>query len=375
MLVLAVVHLRDPRGVNVSWFLVLFLVHLLAGPGRSRTSWATRQLEYCPRGRDGARLLRLDAASRFGHALAARREGIEVGHRPVPVRRRDEDEPRHGDARRGFRVAVAGRCDAADRICARLPVTCWPARLFWDAARAVGHRSDASPPSRPLASLVSMNLLLLVFNLVPAFPLDGGRIAAPSPGSPPATATNDSLRRAVRVASAFCCRGAARPARRGDVVAACGSIALGWLLGSSARAAAAQTPFTEQLAGITVADVMDAEPVTIPAVLPVAGAYDDSSCATRAAVVRGRRGRRPLRRARPPPRGRARRARGGRRDAGARRRRAGGRGQVPTDAPLEALLASEPLRRLGALMAVDADGRLRGVVTLSRSRRALQART
>ena len=46
--------------------------------------------------------------------------------------------------------------------------------------------------------------------------------------------------------------------------------------------------------------------------------------------------------------------------------------QVRADAPLEALLASEPLRRLGALMAVDADGRLRGVVTMEQVSRALR---
>ena len=49
-------------------------------------------------------------------------------------------------------------------------------------------------------------------------------------------------------------------------------------------------------------------------------------------------------------------------------------GQVRADAPLEALLSSEPLRRLGALMAVDADGRLRGVVTFEQVTRALRAR-
>jgi hypothetical protein len=48
--------------------------------------------------------------------------------------------------------------------------------------------------------------------------------------------------------------------------------------------------------------------------------------------------------------------------------------QVAADAPLEALLASEPLRRLGALMAVDADGRLRGVVTFEQVTRALRTR-
>jgi hypothetical protein len=48
--------------------------------------------------------------------------------------------------------------------------------------------------------------------------------------------------------------------------------------------------------------------------------------------------------------------------------------EVSTDTPLEALIGSEPLRRLGALMAVDAEGRLRGVVTLEQVSRALQAR-
>jgi hypothetical protein len=46
--------------------------------------------------------------------------------------------------------------------------------------------------------------------------------------------------------------------------------------------------------------------------------------------------------------------------------------RVRTDDPLEALLGSEPLRRIGALMAVDAEGRLRGVVTIDQVRRALQ---
>jgi CBS domain-containing protein len=51
-----------------------------------------------------------------------------------------------------------------------------------------------------------------------------------------------------------------------------------------------------------------------------------------------------------------------------------GEGQVRADASLETLLASEPLARLGALMAVDADGRLRGVVTREQLERALRAR-
>ena len=47
--------------------------------------------------------------------------------------------------------------------------------------------------------------------------------------------------------------------------------------------------------------------------------------------------------------------------------------RIRVDEPLEALLGSEGLQRLGALMAVDRDGVLRGVVTLDQLRRALQA--
>jgi hypothetical protein len=44
---------------------------------------------------------------------------------------------------------------------------------------------------------------------------------------------------------------------------------------------------------------------------------------------------------------------------------------VGLEEPLEALLSKEPLARLGAIMAVDAEGVLRGVVTVDQVRRAL----
>jgi hypothetical protein len=152
--------------------------------------------------------------------------------------------------------------------------------------------------------------------------------------------------------------------------------ALGWLLASAARGTLAQTRFTEQLEGITVADVMDSEPVTIPAGLSAAQAYEEyflryqgwewfavveddgryAGVAHRAAVEHAalqEGGTVPVRDLAAP----------GAAD-----------GQVAADAPLEALLGSEPLRRLGALMAVDAEGRLRGVVTFEQVTRALRSR-
>jgi hypothetical protein len=46
---------------------------------------------------------------------------------------------------------------------------------------------------------------------------------------------------------------------------------------------------------------------------------------------------------------------------------------VATEEPIEALLGSERLRTLGALMAVDRNGVLAGVVTFEQVRRAVAA--
>ena len=46
--------------------------------------------------------------------------------------------------------------------------------------------------------------------------------------------------------------------------------------------------------------------------------------------------------------------------------------RVRDDAPLESLLGNDALRRLGGLAAVDADGRLRGVITADQVGRALR---
>ena len=47
------------------------------------------------------------------------------------------------------------------------------------------------------------------------------------------------------------------------------------MLGGSARAAVAQSRFADRLDGVTAGDIMDSEPVTIPAELPVERAFDE----------------------------------------------------------------------------------------------------
>jgi CBS domain-containing protein len=244
---------------------------------------------------------------------------------------------------------------------------------FFDAARLDG----AAPSDVALllvSFLVTMNLVLLVFNLVPAFPLDGGRIARAAIWK----VTGDrgkATRIAATIGQGFAVLLMAYGIFRaldGDTGNGIWLAVLGYLLFSSARAAVVQSAVTSRLEGVTVADIMDAEPVTIPAQIPVSQAYDEFFLRYQgwpwfAAVEDdGRFAGLMFREA-------AETAVQGGRDPLVREL-ATASGEVREDAPLEALLASEPLRRVGALMAVDADGRLRGVVTLEQVSRALQSR-
>jgi Zn-dependent protease len=368
-------------GVNYSWFLVLFVVIFVLWDSLSDTLEASETTVYVVAVVAAASFFGSIVAHELGHALAARREGIAVEgidlflFGGVMKMSRDTDSPGAE-----FRVAVAGPLVTLLIIvlASVAAVVIAGGDSFWDAAR-LSAEADASPVEVVVSLLVSMNMVLLLFNLVPAFPLDGGRIARAAAWK----LTGDrhrATRFAARIGIGFgwvlILGGLALVVLNGSTFDGIWFAALGWLLASAARGTLAQTHFTEQLAGITVADVMDAEPVTIPASLPAARAYEEfflryqgwdwfavveedgryAGIAHRRAVEHAalqEGGEMPVRDLAAP----------GAAD-----------GQVPADAPLEALLSSEPLRRLGALMAVDAEGRLRGVVTFEQVTRALRAR-
>jgi Zn-dependent protease len=369
-------------GVNYSWFLVLFVVIFVLWDSLSDTLNASETTVYVVAVVAAASFFASIVAHELGHALAARREGIAVEgidlflFGGVMKMGRETDSPGAE-----FRVAVAGPLVTLliIVIASIAAVLIAGEDSFWDAAR-LSSEANASPVDVVISLLVSMNMVLLLFNLVPAFPLDGGRIARAAAWK----VTGDrhrATRFAARIGIGFgwlLMLGGLALVVLVDGAAFDGIWfgALGWLLASAARGTLAQTRFTEQLAGITVADVMDAEPVTIPAGLPALRAYDDfflryqgwdwfavveedgryAGIAHRRAVEHAalqEGGEMPVRDLAAP----------GAAD-----------GQVPADAPLEALLSSEPLRRLGALMAVDAEGRLRGVVTFEQVTRALRAR-
>jgi Zn-dependent protease len=366
-------------GVNASWFIVLFLfIYLFQGSFRD-TLAASDQVAFGVALVAAALFFGSILLHELGHALVARREGIEVTgidlflFGGVMKMSRDTDSPGAE-----FRVAAAGPLVTLGIVIVGGVLTVLIAgsdRLF-DAGSLSGDHSEDIPVVL-LSVLVGFNVLLLVFNLIPAFPLDGGRIARAA-----AWRITGDRGKATRFSGRLGQGFAALMIGYGLYTLIEGdawglwTIMLGWLLGSAARSAIAQTAFTDQIEGITVADLMDDEPVTIPADLPAAQAYEDFFLRYEGwewfAVVEadgrliGLAHREPLRQV----------AEGG---VGERPVRdlvvpTGADGQVPADAPLEALLGSEPLRRLGALMAVDHEGRLRGVVTLDQVSRALQSR-
>jgi Zn-dependent protease len=357
-------------GVHATWFVVLFLAILwLQGSfedvlGDSTQGFVAAAL---------AALLFFGSIllHELGHALAARREGIEVAGIDLfffgGVMKMSRDTTTPGQE---FRVAVAGPLVTLGIVLVAgvISVALEGPSGFWDAARLSGSGSFADVV---VAFVVSMNLVLLGFNLIPAFPLDGGRIArsiAWRITGERAKATRAAAGLGQLFAALLMVYGAYLVFARSDTFGGLWSFFLGWMLGGAARAAVAQSAVTQRLEGVTVADVMDSDPVTIPADLPIRRAYDEfflryqwpwfavveddgrlAGLAHRAAVESSPQ------------------------ELPVRAIAAAG-DEVPADAPLEALLGSEPLRRLGALMAVDAEGRLRGVITVEQVSRALQAR-
>jgi Zn-dependent protease len=365
-------------GVNASWFIVLFLfIYLYEGSFRDALG-SSDTVGFAVAVAGAVLFFGSILLHELGHAVAARREGIEVSgielflFGGVMKMSRDTDSPGAE-----FRVAAAGPLVTLAIVIVSGLLTvliAGPDRLFDDAPLSGNATEDI--PTLLVSLVLLLNGVLLVFNLVPAFPLDGGRIARAAAWK----VTGDrgkATRFSARIGQGFAVLliGYGLYEVLGGDTWGLWWVMLGWLLGSAARSAIVQTAFTDQLEGITVADLMDAEPVTIPADLPASQAYEDFFLRYQGwewfAVVEhdgrflGLAHREPLRQVSEGG--------GGERPVRELVVPTGAEGQVQADAPLEALLGSEPLRRLGALMAVDREGRLRGVVTLEQVSRALQA--
>jgi Zn-dependent protease len=374
-------HVRGIRvAVDYSWFLFLFLIIVWVS--------AIYQDVLGPRESDSTiyGLAVLTAFAFFGsillhelgHAFAAIRRGISISGITLwvfgGVTRMDRDSDSPGTE---LRVAIAGPLVTLGVALACIGVGA-AAVGGHDFVRVLQSRyvADSSPLLAALAWLGGMNALIFILNLVPAFPLDGGRIVRAI-----AWRVTGDRTRGTRAAAglgrafsfAFIGLGLALLAT-GDGIDGIWLMLVGWVLGQAARGAVVQSEVTRRLGGITVADLMDEEPVAIPENVTIEDALDEYFLRYRwpwfFVVDAAHRFRGLVERSAADAIPEASRASA--RVAEVVAERSDDLFRVPFDAPLESLLANEAMRRLGALAAVDSEGRLRGVITAEQVGRALR---
>jgi len=372
-------HVRGIRiTVDWSWFLVLFLVifylsqlygDAFGESGSDSTPFLLAILSAF--GFFGSIVLH-----ELGHALVAMRNGIGITSIQLWIfggmarMDRESDGPMTE-----FKVAVAGPL-------VTLAIVIVLTAIGLAAAGGEGFREAIllESDSGVLAMvgwLATINLLVLVFNLLPAFPMDGGRIVRAIAWW--RTGNRGSATRFAaglgRVFAYIFIAGGLLLIFNGLAFTGVWLALIGFVINGSARAASAQTKITSSISNLVVADVMDREPVAIPGKLSVEQALDEYFLRYRwswfPVVDTGRRFLGLVIRDKADEVPETSRTTSLiseliESDSDARTF------QVRDDAPLDTLLANSTMRRFGAVMAVDDEGRLSGVITAEQVGRALR---
>jgi Zn-dependent protease len=373
-------HVRGIRiAVDWSWFFVLFLVifwlsqfygDVLGESGSASTPFLLAVLSAV--GFFGSIVLH-----ELGHAFVALRNGIGISSIQLWIfggmarMSRESDSPRTE-----FEVAIAGPLVTLAIVLVLTAVGLTAAG--WEEFRkAALVESDAGTSGvlSMVAWLATINLLVLVFNLLPAFPMDGGRIVRAIAWwrtGDRSSATRFAANLGRVFAYLFIGAGLLL-VFDGYVFGGVWLALIGFVVNGSARAATAQTAISSGISKLIVADVMDREPVAISDQLSVEQALDeyflryrwpwfpvvDAAYRFLGLIVRDKADEVPE----------ISRTTSLVADV---LERDDGTFQVREDAPLDTLLANRSLRRFGAVYAVDAEGRLAGVITAEQVGRALR---
>ena len=377
------------RGITVavdwSWFLILFLVifwlssfygELLGQPSSSMEPYLLAVASAI--GFFGSILLH-----EFGHAIVALRNGIGISTIRLwifgGVAQMDREADGPGTE---FKVAIAGPVVTAliSVVLVAIGIAVSGTSAFSDAVRLqVG--ADTGGIMAMVAWLAAINIIVLFFNLLPAFPMDGGRVVR-------AIAWKVTGRRssATRFAAGlgrifgylFIALGLSialglLPVIQGDVVSGIWLALIGFLINSSARAATAETTVAGVLEGMKVGDVMDESPVAIPSTASIHQALDeyflryqwswfpvtDEHGRFAGVIIRDE-----AESVEETERASA--------TVGEHLEVSSGGFHIREDAPLDSLLGNQDMRKFGALMVTDQAGRLSGVVTIEQLGRALK---
>jgi Zn-dependent protease len=374
-------HIRGIRiGIDYSWFFVLFLIiFMLSGFYRSVLDVPDGDLvPYALAVASALAFFGSILLHELGHAFVALRRGIGISDITLwmfgGVARMTKDSDSPGTE---FKVAVAGPLVTLliAVACVAIGVAAAGWEEFWKAMR-IEDGAHTSGILALVAWLASINVLVLFFNLIPAFPLDGGRIARAIAWKVTGD-RNRATRGAARLGQGFSYLFIAIGIAfflRGEVINGVWLALIGFILLQSARGAVMQTEFTSRIEGISVADVMDNEPVAIPESASVERALDEFFLRYRwpwfPVVDPAQRFLGLIERGAADAVPEVSRTSSTVRDVF--EADSTGTLRVRDDAPLESLLGNDALSRLGALMAVDEEGHLRGVVTAEQVGRVLR---
>lgn len=362
-------------GVSVSWFVVLALLIVFLSDYFHRVLGGSSSTAYVVAVGGSLGYFASLILHELGHALTSRRLGIPIlgidlwffGGMAKPAR--EPETP--GEE---FKISAAGPAAtlAVLVVCVVTIALIASGGHFTDAA-LTKEGFTTTPVLALLGWLAFINAALLVFNLVPAFPLDGGRIA----------------RAAIWWRTGDRHRGTRVTGRAGQVFALVLGLAglllmvtgegfglftlvLGLMLYQASGGAVMQGALGQRIQSVKVADIMDREPPTMLAELKLLDAQEQFFQRYRRpwfavvdharhflGVVRSERIDQEIAAGRPAL------------EVGDVLEQ-GLAVRIDEQEPLESLLKSEGLGRLGGMVAVDANGVLQGVVTVAQIRQALR---
>jgi len=267
--------------VDLSWFVVLFIVifwlsdfygTLLDQPNSATEPYLLAVVSAI--GFFGSIVLH-----ELGHAFVALRNGIGISRISLwifgGVAQMDRESDSPGTE---FKVAIGGPVVTA--LIAIVLIAIGVLTVGWSTfqdAIAVRQTAEMTGIIAMVAWLAAINVIVLAFNLLPAFPMDGGRIVraiAWKITGKRGAATNFAAGLGRIFGYIFIGLGLYW-AYTGEVFSGIWLALIGFLITSSARAATVQNSVTSRLERIKVGDVMDEHPVAMPGSLTVDRALEE----------------------------------------------------------------------------------------------------
>jgi Zn-dependent protease len=244
-----------PIKLHSSWFLVAALITWSLAGGyfpQQYANWTT--ITYWVVGAATAILFFGSVLlHELGHSVLALREKVPVRSITLfifgGVAQIGREPPTAGAE---FRIAIAG------------PLTSLLLAAF-SGLLGLG-LAAAAPLAAPFTYLARINLMLALFNLIPGFPLDGGRVLRAllwGLGGSFSTATHWASRVGRGVAFLFILWGVGQMFL-GNFLNGLWIAFIGWFLNNAAESSYQQVVLKETLAGVTARDVMTQQCLTVP---------------------------------------------------------------------------------------------------------------